>query len=301
MSGGLPTAVLGRTGLEVTRLGLGGAAIRGPDSPSGRPITDEQVNTLLNGVLDAGINFIDTSDDYGRSEEFIGKHISDRRSEYYLATKCGVQPDGGGHLWTRENVFRTTHRSLKLLKTDYVDVMQLHNTTVEECEEGDLVEALEEMRRQGKVRWIAVSTFLPNLPTFLQWGVFDAFQIPYSALRPEHDGWITRSAEAGIGTIVRGGVAQGEPGEGRGREDVWRKYDRAKLDELREEGDSRSAFVLRLTLTHPHIHSIIVGTMSPEHLGENVKSVVSGPLSAEVYDEAKRRLDAVGEKPAETG
>ena len=301
MSEGLPTAVLGRTGLEVTRLGLGGEAIRGPASDSGRPITDEQAQTLLNEVLDAGINFIDTSDDYGLSEEFIGKHISHRRSEYYLATKCGSIPSEGGHIWTRENVFRTMHQSLERLKTEYVDVMQLHNTTVEECAEGDLVEALEEMRRQGMVRWIAASTFLPNLPTFLQWGVFDAFQIPYSALRREHEGWITSSAEAGIGTIIRGGVARGEPGVGRGRQEVWRKYDQAKLDELREEGDSRSAFMLRLTLTHPHIHTIIVGTMNPDHVRENVKTALTGPLPPDVYDEAKRRLDAIGEKPAETG
>ena len=79
----LPTAILGRTGLKVTRLGFGAMEIRGSRIWGGRPVTEDQAKTILNAVLDAGINFIDTANDYGRSEEFIGKYISQRRSEYY--------------------------------------------------------------------------------------------------------------------------------------------------------------------------------------------------------------------------
>ena len=95
------------------------------------------------------------------------------------------------------------------MKTDYVDIMQLHNPTVDECEAADPVKALQDMREQGKVRWIGVSTTLPHLPTYLEWGVFDVFQIPYSALERDHEEWITKAAEAGIGIIVRGGAAAG--------------------------------------------------------------------------------------------
>jgi aryl-alcohol dehydrogenase-like predicted oxidoreductase len=156
------------------------------------------------------------------------------------------------------------------MKTDYVDVMQFHNPSVEQCEQGALVEALREMRQQGKVQWLGISTGIPHLSTYLQWGVFDVFQIPYSALLREHENWISKSAEAGIGTVIRGGVAQGEPGQGRGGEKFWRNFEEAKLDELRKEGESRSAFVLRLALTHPNIHTIIAGTINPVHLKENV-------------------------------
>ena len=206
----LPTAVLGRTGLEVTRIGYGTAARKSPD--------DRQWGRILNRVLDSGINFIDTANDYGvrepsgPAEEQIGRHIESRRAEYYLATKCGCVPGGGDHVWTRENAFRGLHESLERMNTDYVDVMQLHNPTVEQCEAGDLVKALQDMRQQGKVRWIGVSTTLPDLPTFLEWGAFDVFQIPYSALERDHEEWITQAAGAGIGVIVRGGVAQGEAG-----------------------------------------------------------------------------------------
>ncbi|MBE0697190.1 MAG: aldo/keto reductase, partial [Anaerolineaceae bacterium] len=258
-------------------------------------------------VLDSGINFIDTANDYGRSEEFIGKYISHRRSEFFLATKCGCtvvrrdeNTDDTPHVWTRENLFRGLNESLQRMKTDYVDLMQLHNPPVEDTEKNKLVETLQEMRTQGKVRSVCISTTLPHLPTYLKWGVFDAFQIPYSALERDHEEWITRAAQAGIGTIIRGGVARGEPGEGLGNADRWAAFESANLDELREPGESRSAFLLRFTLSHPHANTIIAGTLKPEHLKENIAAVLKGPLPAQVYAEAKSRLDTAGISPKES-
>ena len=296
----LPTKTLGRTGLEVTNLGYGAMEVRG--APRARHTTEKQSEVILNAVLDAGINFVDTSNDYGLSEERIGKYISHRRSEFHLATKCGCPPgaDPGGHIWTRENLFRGLHESLERLNTDHVDVMQLHGPTVVECRQGELLRALEDMRAQGKVRWLGVSTRLPHLTTYLDWGLFDVFQIPYSALEREHEGWTTLAAAAGIGTIIRGGVAKGAPGMGIGQEEVWQKFDEANLDELREAGESRTSFMLRFTLTHPGVNTIIVGTLNPAHLNENVGAVLKGPLSPDVYDEAKSRLDGVGQIPAKT-
>ena len=85
----LPKRTLGRTGLEVTTLGFGAMELRG--EPRGRPITPEVADIVLNTVLDSGINYIDTSIDYGVSEELIGQFISQRRSEYFLASKCGCK------------------------------------------------------------------------------------------------------------------------------------------------------------------------------------------------------------------
>ena len=86
----LPRRTLGRTGFEVTTLGFGAMELRGP--PNGPEISDDEAGRLLNTVLDEGINFIDTSIDYGRSEELIGTFIAHRRSEYVLASKCGCVP-----------------------------------------------------------------------------------------------------------------------------------------------------------------------------------------------------------------
>ena len=304
MTAALPTATLGRTCLTVTCLGFGAMEIRGTRIWGGRPVTDDQAKTILNAVLDAGINFIDTSNDYGRSEEFIGKFIAGRRSEYILATKCGCNvtrrdehTDDTPHVWTRENLFRGLHESLGRMKTDYVDIIQLHNPPADVCEQAGLVDALNEMRQQGKARFISVSTTIPHLPIYLKWGVFDTFQIPYSALERDHEDWIAEAGKAGIGIIVRGGVAKGEPGVGLGRGERWEKFEAAKLDELREAGESRTSFLLRYTLTHPYANTIIVGTLYPEHLAENVQAASRGPLAPVVYAEAKRRLAVVGVVP----
>jgi aryl-alcohol dehydrogenase-like predicted oxidoreductase len=294
----LPIRVLGRTGLSVTTLGYGAMEVRGTRIWSGRPVTDEEADRILNAVLDSGINFIDTANDYGRSEEYIGRFISKRRAQYVLATKCGCtvvrkdeNTDSTPHVWTRDNLFRGLEESLSRMKTDHVDLMQLHNPTVQQCDDGNLVEVLKEMQKQGKVRFIGCSSTDPDLSTYIQRGVFDVFQIPYSGLERQHEQAIQRAADAGAGVIVRGGVARGEPGQGLGKEDRWAKWEQAGLDQLLEPAESRTQFLLRFTNSHPGMSTNIVGTKNPAHLEENVRAAARGPLTPDVYAEAQRRLD----------
>lgn len=295
----IPTNIFGRTGLNVTKLGYGAMEVRGTRIWGGRPVTDNEADTILNAVLDSGITFVDTANDYGRSEEYIGKFISQRRSEFVLATKCGCtvvhkdeHTDDTPHVWTRENLFRGLHESLERMKTDYVDVMQLHNPSVEQSESGNLIAALQEMKAQGKVRWIGISSTHPHLETYISSGVFDVFQIPYSALERVHEEAIQKAADSGAGVIVRGGVARGEPGEGLGGAERWGTWEKANLDELLDEGETKTQWLLRFTNSHPGMHTNIVGTKNPAHLADNVKAASRGTLSAEVYAEAKKRLSA---------
>ena len=273
----LPTAVLGRTGLKVTRLGYG--------SGHRKPMDNNQRNNILNAVLDSGINLIDTAISYGNSEELIAKFIGHRRSEYYIATK--------GHTWNRKGITESLHDSLRRLGTEYVDILQLHGPSVIECENGELVQALNEMRKQGKVRWIGISTNLPHIRTFIDWNVFDIFQIPYSALERNHENLISKAANAGAGILIRGGVALGEPGIGTGNTDQWANFEKVGLDELLEPEETRTAWMVRFTLSHPDTHTNIVGTTNTEHLNENVASIMKGPLSQDVYKEACQRLDSI--------
>ncbi|MCL5996465.1 MAG: aldo/keto reductase [Chloroflexi bacterium] len=296
---------LGKTGLNVTALGFGAMEIRGPRVWGGRPVSDQQAEQILNKVLDAGINFIDTSYDYGRSEEYIGKFIRHRRSEYFLATKCGCTLEDKGdhdetpHVWTRENLLHNIETSLRRMQTDYVDIWQIHNASVEQVESGDLVKVMQEVQQSGKARWIGISSTLPHITRFIEWGVFASFQIPYSALERQHENAITAAARSGAGTIIRGGVARGAPEEaGLGNKDRWALWEKAKLDELLSPGESRTSFLLRFTLSHPDMHTTIVGTLIPEHLADNLRAANAGPLSKDVYDEAKRRLASAGEQPA---
>ncbi len=301
----LPKRTLGRTGLEVTQLGHGAMEVRGERIWGGRPCTDDQAKVILNAVVDAGINFIDTANDYGKSEMYLGRYLSGRRDEFYLATKCGCHVTYAGdhdetpHIWTRDNLLRNIADSLMKMQVDYVDLLQLHNPTVEQAEEFKLVDTLNEIKEMGATKFIGCSSTSPHLATYIDWGVFDVFQIPYSALERRHENLITKAAEAGAGIIIRGGAARGEPGvaQGGSNEERWKKFEAAKLDELREPNESRTAFLLRFTLSHPHCHTTIVGTLIPEHLKENVAVAERGPLPDDVYEEAKKRLTAAGEAP----
>ena len=294
---------LGKTGLDVTKLGFGAMEIRGPRVWNGRPVADEEAGKLLNEVLDSGITFIDTSYDYGRSEELIGRYISHRRSEYVLATKCGCtlvdcgDHDETPHVWTRDNLLHNIETSLRRLKTDYVDLLQLHGPTFRQVADGELIETLKEIQASGKARHIGISSYMPNLADHLRTPEYETYQIPYSALEREHEEWIARAAAGGAGIIVRGGVGQGEPGAGRGAPERWKVWEEANLDELLEEGESRTAFLLRFTLSLPELATTIVGTMKSEHLAENVRIARKGALPADVYEEAKRRLSAAGQAP----
>ncbi len=299
----LPKRMLGRTGLEVTQLGYGAMEVRGERIWGGRPVEDSEAESILNAVVDAGINFIDTSNDYGKSEIYMGRYLKSRRDEFYVATKCGCQMvycgdhDDTPHVWTRENLFRNIADSLMKMQAEYVDILQLHNPTVEQCEGGGLVDLLKELQNAGVVRSLGCSSTSPHLATYIDWGVFDVFQIPYSALERTHENLIAKAAASGAGVIIRGGVARGEPGAGLGHTDRWTLFEKAKLDELCEPDESRTAFLLRFTITHPNCDTTIVGTRSAEHLRENIATVEKGPLPADVYEEAKRRLDAAGESP----
>lgn len=294
----LPKHLLGQTGLEVTSLGYGAMELRALDEAS--------AGAILNAVLDAGINFIDTSIDYGRSEELIGRCISQRRSDYFLASKCGCVPGGSGgdHVHTAANVRAGVEHSLRLLKTDHLDLVQFHRslTEAEFNEQGALQEVLR-LRDEGKVRFVGVSGTLPHMSAQIDMGVFDAFQVPYSALQREHEAVIAKASAAGAGIIVRGGVARGAPSDWERQyymlrtETMRDRWDEARLDELLGGGMTRMEFMLRFTLSNSDLDTTIVGTKSVEHLAGNVAAALAGPLPADVLAEAKRRLAAAGSAP----
>jgi len=295
---------LGRTGLDVTRLGYGSMGLRGPRTWGVRTIDDPTAEMMLNAVLDAGINFIDTSPDYGVSEERIGRYISSRRSEFHLATKCGcvyTQCDDHlelDHVWSKEVIERNLETSLRRLQTDTIDVLQFHGGDAETLERAGLIDLLRDFRDQGVVRHIGSSSKLPDLPDLIQLGVFDTFQVPYSCLAPEHHDWITRAAEAGAGIIVRGGIAHGGPDAVIRRPALESAWERAGLDELLDDDTSRAELILRQTLSHPHAHTIIVGTCDPEHLAENIRALDRGPLAADLQAEIARRVSNLADSSA---
>ncbi|MSP22440.1 MAG: aldo/keto reductase [Dehalococcoidia bacterium] len=302
---GLPRRQLGHTGLEVTTLGYGAMSL---DARFGPVISQEPATRVLNAVLDGGVNLIDTSPDYGPSEEMIGVAIAGRRDEYVLASKvgCPVASDavesGGRHVYTRENIVAAVEQSLRRMRTDHLDIVQFHGSpSPATLEEYGAVEVLRDLQRAGKVRFIGMSGTIPNLEGYIDGGAFDEFQIPYSALQREHESLISAAAKSGAGTVIRGGVARGAPAEDKAwdirrlpevaEERPRALWEAAALDVLLD-GLTRMEFMLRFTLSHPDVHTTIVGTANLEHLGANLEVARKGALPPDLYAEAKRRLDA---------
>ncbi len=300
------TRTLGGTSADVTVLGYGAMELRG--RPRGPEIADEDAGRLLNAVLDDGINLIDTSPDYGRSEELIGIYIGHRRDEFFLASKCGCpaetpadSPPPYPHDYSPGNVRANVEQSLRRLRTDRLDLVQVHMSPARAMlEENHTVEMLKDLQAEGKVRFIGMSGILPDLPDHLAMGVFDVFQIPYSAVQRDHEELITEAADAGAGTFIRGGAARGaaseeknwrigpltqEPGLGQ------RNWETSGIEDLlADAGMSTMEFVLRFTLSHPGLSTTIVGTANPAHLATNIVTAEKGPLPADLYEEAKKRL-----------
>jgi aryl-alcohol dehydrogenase-like predicted oxidoreductase len=297
---------LGRTGVEVGVLGYGAMELRG--QRSGPAVDDEVAGRLLNEALDGGIDVIDTSIDYGRSEALIGRYIGHRRGEYFLATKCGCPlgevPTNSAqpipHDYRADNIRGGIEQSLRRLQTDRLDLLQVHGSpSRDRLREDDTIETLLSLREEGKVRFIGMSGVLPHLSEHLAMGVFDVFQIPYSALQREHEDLVTAAAAQGAGTLIRGGVARGAPAEdkewNRGpfmlpEGEARRRWESSGASDLIEDM-SRYEFVLRFTISHPGLSSTIVGTSNLDHLRDNLLIAAKGPLPAELYEDAKARLD----------
>ena len=302
----IQTRPLGRTKTDVTILGYGAMELRG--LPRGPEITDQDAGRLLNAVLDGGINLIDTSPDYGRSEELIGAWIGHRRDEFFLASKCGclleLPTDASPpypHDYSAANVRADVEQSLRRLRTDRLDLVQVHmSPSPATLAAGRTVEALQELQAEGKVRFIGMSGILPHLPEHIAMKVFDVFQIPYSALQREHEDLITEAVAAGAGTLIRGGAARGAPADdknwrtgpiGLAAGEGQRRWDSSGLEDLlASSGLTRMEFVLRFTLSHPGLSSTIVGTANLAHLRGNIAVAERGPLPADLYAEAKKRL-----------
>jgi aryl-alcohol dehydrogenase-like predicted oxidoreductase len=301
----IETRPLGRTGADVTILGYGAMELRGV--PRGPAIDDEEAGQILNAVLDGGINLIDTSIDYGRSEELIGRYLAHRRDEYFLASKCGCilgDPPAGAtppfpHDYHAGNIRAGVEQSLRRLGTDRLDLVQVHmSPSRAQLEADETVATLLSLRDEGKVRFIGMSGILPHLPDHIAMGVFDVFQIPYSAVQREHEHLITAAAAAGAGTLIRGGAARGALAEdkdwrqapiGLSAGEGQRRWESSGVADLLGNMN-RLEFVLRFTLSHPALSSTIVGTSSLGHLRANLAVAGKGPLPADLYEEAKRRL-----------
>ena len=161
---------LGKTDMQVSVLGFGGAEIGYEGA------TTETVQTLLNSALDAGLNVIDTAECYETSEELIGQTVSHRRDEFYLFTKVGHPRGVGSEDWSAASVLESIERSLRRMKTDRVDLVQLHSCSESVLRKGEAITALQTARERGYTRYIGYSGDSRAAKFAVECDVFDTLQ-----------------------------------------------------------------------------------------------------------------------------
>ncbi|HBE71260.1 MAG TPA: aldo/keto reductase [Planctomycetaceae bacterium] len=290
---------LGTDGPAVTRLGFGSMGLRGPRTWGVRTVDEARAESVLNSVLDAGINFIDTATVYGIAEERIGRYLSSRRSEFRIATKCGrTAVQHADHLeiqpaWSRDSILQNIESSLLRLQTDFIDLLQFHGGDYQQLRQAGLIDLLHDKKSEGVIGQVGVSTQLPAARELIESGAFDVVQLPFSCLAPEHSQLLGLASARGMGTIVRGGIAQGGPQAEIQREKLNAVWSRAKLDEVLPAGMRPAEFILRYTLSQKHVNTTIVGTANLAHLSENVAAAKRGGLPSELEREITHRVAEV--------
>lgn len=277
---------LGRTDLLVSDIGFGSLEIgrpwglRSADDP-GLPPPIEDVERLMNRVLDLGINFIDTAAAYEDSEERIGQTIAHRRGEYVIATKFGEDFKtgvGSDYNFTAARAEWFLERSLKRLRTDTIDLWQIHcgPNELETVTSEETMGAMVRAKETGKVRFLGVSPGSEQAAlAAIETGVYDTLQLTYNLYDRLMEKNVLPAAKiADIGIIIKwplGGGVLTTKADRLGEDQAERKAQVAAFTkEAAERGISLSDYALRFLLSNEAVSTIIAGTRSIEHLEANV-------------------------------
>lgn len=282
--------------MQVTRLGFGLAEIGSAD------LKDTHPTEVLNAALDAGINFLDTAACYGLSEELIGNAVSSRRDEYYLATKAGHLTGGyQGEEWSAQTIYDSIERSLRRLKTDRLDLVQLHSCSVDVLERGEAVEALQRAQQEGKTRYIGYSGDNEAAAWAVESGIFDTLQTSFNLVDQKARFSLLGKAKAqGVGVIIKRPIANSAWGADSSPSDYAADYfgraqQMAAQTPLPGAPADRMALALGFTLSHDEVDVAIVGTKTPKYMRSNVALVAQGiSLKNETLTELYHRFEAAG-------
>ena len=289
----MQTRTLGKTGLKASQLGMGLFQIgelEGIDA-------QRRVDNLLNTALDNGINFLDTAACYSASEDYIGNAVSSRRDEYILATKTGHPTnDLEGDHWSTDLVERSVERSLRRLKVDELDILQIHSCGMEFLEKGDVIEGLVKAKEAGKTKFIGYSGDNEAAQWAVDSGIFDTLQTSFNMVdqRARHK-LLASARKQDMGVIIKRPVGNSVWGAMR-TTGPGNYVERAKA--MAQEGpvngapDDSVELALGFLFAHEEIDTAIVGTTTVDHLLSN-KSIIDDKLTLppDIVEEIHRRFD----------
>ena len=273
---------LGKTDLEVGRLGIGLSEV----GFNLELVDVEQARSVVNKALDGGVNFLDTAACYNISEELIGLVASDRRDEFVLATKAGhLLPRGEGEDWTYELIIDSIDRSLVRMKTDYVDLVQLHSCTVEVLERGDVIRALQDAHAAGKTRYIGYSGDNENAKWAVTSGLFDTLQTSFNLVdQSARTNLFADVEERDMGLIIKRPIgnavwgAAADPKPYNHIPEYTSEYFK-RAEQMQSDGPlidapgDRIKLALGFTYAHEEVDVTIVGTQRPHHMESNLAMV----------------------------
>lgn len=288
--------MLGKTGMQVSVLGFGGSET----GYGGSSVAT--VAKILNAALDDGLNLIDTAACYGDGEEQIGRAVSNRRNEFFLISKCGHATGLDGYDWQPAMMEKSIDRSLKRLRTDHVDVMQLHSCTERVLRNHKVIEVLLRAREAGKTRFIGYSGDGEAALYAVESGIFDTLQISVSIADQEAiDLVLPKARERNIGVIVKRPIANAAWLETRSSIDgysrpYWDRLKKLGYDFLRDDSGAAIGTALRFTLSTPGVHTAIVGTSKPGRWQQNAGLASEGPLPQSLYVAIRERWRSVAER-----
>ena len=267
---------LGRTGLQVTPLGFGGAEI-GFESAG-----QATVDRLLNAALDAGLNVVDTAECYMDSEELIGRAIAHRRASYHLFTKVGHAAGLPHPEWSPALITASIERSLQRLRTDRLDLVQLHSCDLATLRAGAVVEALTHARDAGKCRFIGYSGDGEAARHAAESGIFDTIQTSLSIADQRNIDEVLPAARAkDLGVIAKRPIANAAWRHGTRPPNPYHHVYYDRLQELRYDflaGADAVEIALRFTLGLSGVSTAIVGTANPARWAANATLASKGPL-----------------------
>lgn len=297
----------GNTDLTVSEIGFGTWAIGGAAFVGKIPIgwgpSDDTVSTAaIHKALDAGINFFDTADFYGlgHSEELLGNTIGNRK-DVLIASKVGQKVGANQNIeidYTKEHVLKACEASLKRLKRDHIDFHQLHVARMQHLENGECIEAMQQLQKEGKIRYWGISliTFhpFPEADFFFAHELGQGFQLVFNLINQKALPIITQAAAKGYGIIARMplqfGLLSGKiKPDTVFTEDDHRSYrvvppiTEATLRILKEQvwplcekyHTTESGLALSYILSYPEISTVIPGIRTPEHVGLNTDHLIT--------------------------
>lgn len=273
---------LGNSQLEISRIGFGCMSLNANDTASAH---------IIEKAIEKGINFFDTADlyDHGQNEMMLGKVLQHKRKEVIIASKVGNQwrADGSGWDWnpTKEYILASVEESLKRLKTDYIDLYQLHGGTIQDPID-ETIEAFEILLKQGKIRYYGISSIRPNvIREYVQRAHIVSVMMQYSLLdrRPEET-CFPLLKENNIGVLVRGSVAKGLLVNKPATDYLNYKSDEVAaaakaVQALTIEGRNATQTALEFVLQQPAVTSSVVGIRTLDQLEEAVKAVGAAKLT----------------------